>query len=31
MNLGGWILIASLVAFLTKLVGYLVPHSLLES
>lgn len=31
MNLWGWILIASLVAFLTKLVGYLVPHSLLES
>lgn len=31
MSLWGWILAASLLAFLTKLVGYLVPHSLLES
>lgn len=31
MNLWGWILAASLVAFATKFAGYLVPHSLLES
>lgn len=31
MSLWAWILIAGLVAFLTKLVGYLVPRSLLES
>ncbi len=31
MSLWGWIIVASLVAFVTKLAGYLVPHSLLES
>ncbi|MDI9627329.1 MAG: AzlD domain-containing protein [Acidobacteriota bacterium] len=31
MSLWGWILLASLVAFVTKLEGYLVPRSVLES
>lgn len=31
MSVWGWIIIASLVAFATKLAGYLVPHSWLES
>lgn len=31
MSLWGWILLASLVAFATKLVGYLLPKSWLES
>lgn len=31
MSLWGWILIACLVAFVTKLAGYLMPHAWLES
>ncbi|GAA2183502.1 hypothetical protein GCM10009785_27330 [Brooklawnia cerclae] len=31
MSLTAWVLLACLVAFATKLVGYLLPHRLLES
>lgn len=31
MSLWGWIIAASMVAFATKLAGYLVPHRWLES
>lgn len=31
MSLTAWILLASLIAFATKLVGYLLPHRWLES
>ncbi len=31
MNLWGWIILASLIAFATKMVGYLLPRAWLES